>query len=225
MKPLGKSDHLDAAQLARLLGAYDLREHEGRRRFAVVLALAKLGVRKSELCDLNREDIVLFNQQLVVRVWRGKTATRPGRPASRRVDRLLIDREMLDALQAYWSGIAETRSCACHADPERTGTPVFFTAGQTWRDAGPTRLTARSVDLIVANGATVAGLTPQLRITPHSLRATAATMMLRSGVNVATVARVLGHADINSTMPYLRATEQDVFAAQAVIQPGRTKPR
>lgn len=226
MKPLGRSDHLDDAQLARLLGAFDLREQEGRRRHAIVLALVKLGVRKSELCDANVEDLAVYNQRLTLRVYRAKSQSRPGRPASRRSDRLLVDTELNDALQSYWRGLPpETSgvSLLCKADPERRGRPLFFTHPSNWTD-GPARLTARSVDLIIKDAAELSGLAPDLRITPHSLRATTATMMLRAGVDIATVARSLGHKNVNSVMPYVRATQEDVFAAQAAIRPGRKKP-
>lgn len=225
MKPHGRSDHLDDAQLARLLGAFDLREHEGLRRFAVVLALVKLGVRKSELCDLNREDLSVYNQRLTARILRAKSARGNG-PATRRADRLLVDKELDAALQAYWKTLPDgLPELVCHADPQRRGVPVFFTHPAGWHER-PARLTARSVDLIIIDGAKSSGLAGEgLRITPHSLRATAATMMLRAGVDIATVAKALGHADVGSVMPYVRAREDDVFAAQETIRPGRRKPK
>lgn len=228
MKPMGPSDHLDDAQLARLLGVFDLREQEGRRRYAIVLALAKLGVRKSELCDANREDLQLYNQRMTLRVWRAKTARRRARPDSRQQDRLLVDKELHEALQAYWRGIDEAALgtvLPTRAGNGRSGLPLFLTHPSGWAEGQPNRLTARSVDLIVADAAQRSGLAPDLRISPHSLRATAATMMLRAGVDLATVARTLGHRNVNSVMPYVRATGEDVFKAQETIRPGRTKPK
>lgn len=47
------------------------------------------------------------------------------------------------------------------------------------------------------------------RITIYSMRHTYATSALRSGVDIATVQRRLGHSDIRTTMGYLRELEPE----------------
>ena len=60
---------------------------------------------------------------------------------------------------------------------------------------------------------------PHLRrqVTPHGLRHTAATVLLRySGADVATVADILGHADVGATSVYL--DESATAAASALAR-------
>lgn len=52
---------------------------------------------------------------------------------------------------------------------------------------------------------------PRFRaVTPHSLRATFATLGLARGLSIPDVQRVLGHANAQTTMRYLQPTEADV---------------
>lgn len=227
MKPKGQSDILDAQQLERVLRTFDLRTHEGRRCFAIVLALYKLGVRKSELCSSNREDVVVYNQRWCLRVHRKKGG---------KDGYLAVDDELYAALLAYWETLppgASEFSCAPSAGSTRHGRPLFLTSRRTWRradgwpDGKPRRLTARSVDLIIIKAVETAGLTEEgFRITPHSLRATAATHLLRRGVDVVTVKRFLGHATLQSTLAYARTDPEMVAEAQKVLRVNvRVRPR
>jgi len=44
--------------------------------------------------------------------------------------------------------------------------------------------------------------------TPHSLRHTCATMLVRAGVDIATIAELMGHADISTTAKYLSSNSR-----------------
>lgn len=228
MKPRGKPDVMDNDQLRRLLGAYDLRTAEGRRGHAIVLLLYKLGVRKSELCDANMQDIEIYNQRRMIRVHRAKT-TRRSATANRRRDRLVLDDEAYEALTSYRRDLdicALNVDLPCGDNSGRSGTPLFFTNAINWeRYGGPRRLSSRSVDLIIKQGAARSGLAAQgLRITPHSIRATAATHMLRAGADLPTVQMFMGHSNMATTYAYLRSLPDDVHRAQAVLRGDRTTP-
>lgn len=69
-------------------------------------------------------------------------------------------------------------------------------------------LSPRDVQRLVEKAARMAGLTR--RVTPHVLRHTYATRALRRGVDLATVARLLGHENLSTTARYLHPDEARV---------------
>lgn len=57
-----------------------------------------------------------------------------------------------------------------------------------------------------------------LRTHPHTLRHTFATTLLRRGVNIAIISKLLGHVKISSTMVYLDIAQNDIINALNNIQ-------
>lgn len=73
------------------------------------------------------------------------------------------------------------------------------------------RLSARSADGVIASIASDAGL--DAVVTPHVLRHTFGTDLVRGGTDLVTVAELLGHASLDSTRIYTLPTEDDLDAA------------
>lgn len=63
------------------------------------------------------------------------------------------------------------------------------------------RISTRGVQKMVDNKLKLAGL-DSTRISPHKLRHTAATMMLKNGVDTRALQEVLGHSNLNTTQIY-----------------------
>jgi len=64
-----------------------------------------------------------------------------------------------------------------------------------------TRITARGVEMMVDKKLLAAGLDAS-RFSPHKLRHTAATLMLKNGVDTRALQEVLGHSNLNTTQIY-----------------------
>ncbi|KKW37013.1 MAG: Tyrosine recombinase XerD [Candidatus Uhrbacteria bacterium GW2011_GWC2_53_7] len=77
-------------------------------------------------------------------------------------------------------------------------------AGKHREHHGP--LTPRSIQRIVENAAREAGITK--RITPHVLRHTYATTLLRNGADIRSVQAMLGHSSIMTTQIYTHVTDK-----------------
>lgn len=75
-------------------------------------------------------------------------------------------------------------------------------------------LLRHSLNTLVHRSARIAGITPP-RI--HDLRHTYATMLRRRGVELATIQRLLGHRDLDSTMIYADFTDEEARRAASVI--------
>src|SRR6476659_3992005 len=65
-----------------------------------------------------------------------------------------------------------------------------------------------TIQRAVSDAARRAGLTK--RVTPHTLRHSFATQLLRSGYDIRTVQELLGHRDVSTTMIYLHALDEGV---------------
>ena len=72
----------------------------------------------------------------------------------------------------------------------------------------PGPLTPRSVQRIVERYATEAGITK--KITPHVLRHTYATDLLRNGADIRSVQAMLGHESITTTQVYTHVTDKEL---------------
>jgi site-specific recombinase XerD len=77
-------------------------------------------------------------------------------------------------------------------------------------------LACRAVNRTVGRAIRKAGLEGQ-GITPHKLRHTFATHLIRNGVDVRTVQELLGHSDLETTAKYLHSDTRTKHAAVAKI--------
>lgn len=166
---------LEPDQLRRLLGSCDRRTPTGRRDFAVLLLLSRLGLRAGEVARLGLGDID----------WRHGELTITGK--GNRAERLPLPADVGAALAVYLRrGRPDTAE----------GRTVFV------RVHAPHRaLTTGGVTMIVFDAAQRARLG---RMHAHRLRHTAATAMLRAGSPLPEVGQVLRHRSALTTAIYAK---------------------
>ena len=85
-----------------------------------------------------------------------------------------------------------------------------------------TRITARGVEMMVDKKLKMAGLDAE-RFSPHKLRHTAATLMLKNGVDTRALQEVLGHSNLNTTQIYTHLDNAALHEAAMANPIGRKK--
>ena len=177
-QPRPAVQYLDEAETRALLDAPDLDTRTGRRDRAILLLLVQTGLRVGELIGLDRGSIRLDGQACVV--CRGKGRKERATPLRQ------------DTVQVLGEWMQER--------PAGDGNPLFVSNLNR-------RLSPDSVQRLVRKHAErAAGQCPSLlakRISPHSLRHTAAMDLLRRGRSITIIALWLGHESTATTMKYL----------------------
>lgn len=168
---------LTANELQRCFRAVsnELRAEDRACNLAIVALLSQTGLRVHELVALKLDQIDLV-AATVLRI-EGKGGTLREVPLNERALALVVD----------W--IAER---PMHAVP---GESALFVS------ARGTRISIRAVERRIKRLREVAKLAK--KATPHTFRHTFATLELLSGTDLATLAELLGHSDINTTALYL----------------------
>jgi integrase len=165
---------LDARSVGRLLGSCDRRTRVGRRDFAIITMLSRLGLRAGEVAALQLRDVDWRAGEIMVR---GKGSRR---------ERLPLPADVGETLAAW---IARGR-------PGRESVFVF-----TRLRAPFGGLSAGAVSQIVRRACRRAGLP---LVGAHRLRHTAATEMLRAGGSLTEVGQVLRHRGRDVTSIYAK---------------------
>lgn len=184
--------HLPADEVELVLRSCDRSTVTGRRDHAVLLLLARLGLRASEIVKLELDDVRWREAEIVVR---GKGLVR---------DRLPLVADAGAALSAY---VAKDR-------PTSSSRRVFLCVRAPHRCLGH----ASTVSTIVAQAIGRAGLAPATR-GAHLLRHSLATTMVRRGASFSEIGQVLRHRSANTTEIYAKL---DFDALRDVAMPWPT---
>ena len=166
---------VSVADLARLMDSCDRRTAAGRRDFAILVLLARLGLRAGEVAALELGDINWRQGEITVR---GKGSRRDSLPLP------------ADAGEAVAGWLREGR-------PQDTACPAVFVRLRPPHG----RLASTSVSYAVRRACARAGVTAA---GAHRLRHTAATQMLRAGGTLAEIGQVLRHARPGTTAIYAK---------------------
>jgi len=78
-------------------------------------------------------------------------------------------------------------------------------------------ISTQGIARVLAQAATAAGMTT--KVTPHMIRHTVATLLLRYGADIRVVQEVLGHASIATTQRYTHVSKEHMFATLRARHP------
>jgi integrase/recombinase XerD len=181
---------LPDGQVAALLAACDRETAVGRRDFAVLTLLARLGLRACEASALELGDID----------WRAGTVTVRGK--GRRDERLPLPSDVGEALAGY---LHDGRAAG------GASRRVFLLSRAPGGGMSP-----EAVKAVVRNACRRAGLPGA---GAHRLRHSAATGMLRAGAPLAEIGQVLRHRSMSTTAIYAKV-DHGALAELAMPWPG-----
>ena len=170
--------------LERLLSSPDVETKLGKRDKAILELFFSTGLRLSELRSLNRKDMNFTTREISVRGKRSKIRV------------VFLSDRCVEALKQYLE-------CRLDHIP-----PLFIRNLSKAKDAIPPgeefRLSRISIYNIVKKYARAAGIVSDP--SPHTLRHSFATDLLRNGADLRSVQELLGHKDLSTTQIYTHVT-------------------
>ncbi len=174
-------DLISTTELNRLMDGPKGSTMQSLRDRAILELLFSTGLRVSELCALDR-DLDLTRDEFSVRGKGEKVRVVFLSPAAKKAIKEYLDKR---------GDIDEA---------------LFAQMGKAAKSAKSLRLSPRSVERIVKQYATRAGITR--KVTPHVIRHSFATDLLENGADLRSVQALLGHANIATTQVYTHITDK-----------------
>ncbi len=191
---------LNAEQIERLLNQPLLSTKVGLRDKAILELLFSTGLRVSELTRLNRDQINLNTREFGV----------IGKGGRSRV--VFISTRAAAFLDRYLKS---------RTDKDR---PLFIRYGgkkEIINEEEKLRLTPRSIERMVKHYVRLAKL--PVDATPHTLRHSMATDLLRAGADLRSVQEILGHKNIATTQIYTHVTDARLREVHEKFHSGNKK--
>jgi len=177
-------------EVERVIDSPDLQTPVGRRDRAILLLLARLGLRADDVLHLRLEDID----------WRAATVSLSGK--NKRQTQLPLTQEVGQAIVDYLQ----------HGRPSTDSEFIFVRSLAPFRAFRDVRGICDVAKLALRRS----GVNAPSRGAAHVLRHSAATSMLRNGVSLQDISTVLRHQTVVSTQIYAKV---DVPALYEVAQP------
>src|SRR3989344_2239675 len=189
---LGKQEQrevifLEPEELARLLAAPEGGGLDTLRDRALLATLFSTGMRVSELCSLDRDKIDLGGGEVTIRGKGGKLRL------------VFLSNDAKEGLKQYLAKRPDIDEALFIRIPR----------SKSFSKESNLRLTPRSIQRIVQKYATKAGVMGK-RVSPHTLRHSYATDLLRNGADIRSVQAMLGHSSVTTTQIYTHVTDKQL---------------
>lgn len=180
-------EFLERDDLERLMTAPKGDELSALRDRAILETLFSTGLRVSELCSLNRDEIDYKRGEFTVR---GK---------GRKLRVVFLSDDARNNLKKY----LDKRS---DADPALF---IRIPKGKSFGKFENLRLTPRSIQRLIKKYCVMAGIIGK-QVSTHTLRHSYATNLLRNGADIRSVQALLGHSSITTTQVYTHVTDRQL---------------
>jgi len=196
---LGKAEgrslkFLEDKQLRQLFAACETKTLTGLRDRAILEVLFSTGLRVSELVSLNQDQINFRTREFSV-IGKG-----------RKVRLVFLDDAAAMILSRYLKKRKDTfKPLFVRLKGPTPKDSVEDPDGESWR------LSARSIQRLVEKYVKKSGIS--VEATPHTLRHSFATDLLRSGADIRSVQEMLGHKSISTTQIYTHVTNPQLKEA------------
>ncbi len=189
---LGKQEQrevtfLESDELNKLLGSPEGNSLNSLRDKAILTTLFSTGMRVSELCSLDRDKIDLNRGEFSVR---GKGS---------KIRLVFLSDQAIKDLKQY----LDKRPDADEALFIRIPPQMAFAKYSNLR------LTPRSIQRIVRKYSIKSGIIGK-KVSPHTLRHSNATDLLRNGADIRSVQALLGHSSVTTTQIYTHVTDKQL---------------
>lgn len=178
-------EFLTPDEVRRLAAAAPLSKKTEARDRAIIETLYATGLRIAELVSLNRDQVDLKRREFTV-IGKGRKA---------RV--IFLTEQAAEAIGASLD-LRDDSFLPLFVNTRHTRAVHRF-------DGEQRRLSGTSIQNLVRRAALKAGITK--RVTPHVLRHSFATTLLRNGADIRSVQEMLGHSSITTTQIYTHLTD------------------
>lgn len=184
--------HLPRGVVQQVLAGHDRRSPLGRRDYAILLLLARLGLRSCEVAGLRLEDVDWENGRIDIRSRKGGRTSALPLPSD-------VGRAIAEYLQTG------RPNCACREIFISNKAPLV----------GISRI---SVGHAARRAMLRAGITG-VSLGSHTFRHTLASDLLRDGASLEEIGRILRHKDVSTTAIYAKV-DMDGLRPLAMRWPG-----
>lgn len=180
---------LEANELGRLISATEGGDKlDTLRDKAIISTLFCTGMRVSELCSLNRDKVDINGGEISIR-GKGSKIRLVFLSDQTKKDLTKYLKKRIDTDEAMFIRLPRTKNALAKESD--------------------LRLTPRSIQRIIKKYSIKAGIVGK-NVSPHSLRHSYATDLLRNGADIRSVQALLGHSSVTTTQIYTHVTDKQL---------------
>lgn len=183
--PEREIEFLEKGEVERILKVYGGSDLMDLRNRAILEVLFSTGTRVSELVNMDIDQLNLERGEFSVL----------GKGGKRRI--VFLSEAACETLKKYLKK---------REDKDEAVFIRVLTVRKEDQEKETQRLTTRQVERIVQGAAKEAGIVK--KVTPHTLRHSFATDILRGGADIRSVQRLLGHVNVTTTQVYTHVTDE-----------------